>query len=275
MNLVDSQLEPLPDASTTAEDLKLWLNRERAALAEAEADLAQEQAAVNAFRMHARLKLDDLVDRLLELRSEKEALLVKLEFLRQGVDLADYLEEGDPLSGAAWPGANAEEDEPLLPTPTPLDKAAEKRLYRELARRFHPDLATSAFERAYRTTIMSAVNNAYADKNVEALYDLAGELSPADADYFARITNSEARRMQQSIVKMRRLKRRARRQLQTLREENTAKLWRRAEMLEESDEDGWSLVRSELQGVINRREAEIATILWQIERLEQSNQQGE
>ena len=41
------------------------------------------------------------------------------------------------------------EEELLLPTDTPRDKAAEKRLYRKLVRKFHPDLGVTAVEIAY------------------------------------------------------------------------------------------------------------------------------
>ena len=84
----ERHIQPVESGGDRPEHGQLELENARAALAEAEAELAQEQAAVNAFRMHARLNLDDLVDRYLELRAEKEALLVRLEFLRHGEGLA-------------------------------------------------------------------------------------------------------------------------------------------------------------------------------------------
>jgi len=60
---------------------ELRLAREK--LNQTEAELAAEQAAVNAFRMHCRLKLDDLVDALHALAAEKQSLLTRLELLRQ------------------------------------------------------------------------------------------------------------------------------------------------------------------------------------------------
>jgi DnaJ-class molecular chaperone len=38
-----------------------------------------------------------------------------------------------------------------------------KRLYREIAKRIHPDLATDDAERAKRNQLMAEVNRAYAD----------------------------------------------------------------------------------------------------------------
>ncbi len=262
-----SSIQPLTDTQGDREALRRELDRARGALADAEALLAGEQASVNAFRMHCRLKLDNLVDQLMELRSAKEALLVNLEFLLQGIDPA-YLAEDDLLSAEEWSEETAADVDPLLPTDTPLDKAAEKRLYRELARRFHPDLAATAFERSYRTTIMSAVNRAYSEGNTDALYDLAGELSPKEAASLAGIPDREQRKIRGSINKMRRLEAKAVRQLAALRQENTARLWRRAQYLGEDDEDEWSLIRRELQAAIDRREKEILKLREQLHELD-------
>ena len=91
-------LQRLDNPPYSSDKLQRELDRARLLLAEAEAELAAEQAAVNAFRMHCRLKLDDLVDRLLQIRSEKESLLVLLELRRQGV-APTFLDDEDPLTG--------------------------------------------------------------------------------------------------------------------------------------------------------------------------------
>lgn len=261
-------LQPVEDSQSRLEELQSELEKARASLAEAEAVLAEEQAAVNAFRMHCRIKLDDLVDFYLKLQSEKESLLVNLEFLRQGVDPLSI--DDDPLYDETWFEETDTDEDILLPTATPSDKAAEKRLYRELARRFHPDLSISMFERAYRTTIMAAINNAYAAGDTEALYDLAGELNPEEAANLRQTSDVNVRRISKTINKMRRLERKAKRQLTALRQENTARLWRRVQLLDDNDDDGWSAIRRELEQAINRRQEEIREIRAQVEKLEQS-----
>ena len=263
----EKQVQRTKQPRQEAEDLRLELERSRAELTEAEAELAREQAAVNAFRMHCRLKLDDLVDQLMELKAEKQALLLELELLRQGIDPAMFPDD-DPLCQQTLFADDTGEEEPLLPTPTPRDREAEKRLFRELARRFHPDLATTAFERSYRTTIMAAINSAYTAGDVEALYDLAGRTSPEEADSLAQITDAEVRRLRDAINRVRRLRSKARRQLDVLRQENTARLWQRAQALDEHDEDGWSVIRRELESHIDRRQSEINILRHQIERLQ-------
>jgi hypothetical protein len=56
------------------------------------------------------------------------------------------------------------------------DKAAElKSLYRQLARRFHPDMGFGADDREYRTQLMMAINAAYAAGDLERLKELSLE----------------------------------------------------------------------------------------------------
>ena len=263
----EKSMQPVQESQWSKEELRLEIEKARVAMVEAEGELAAEQAAVNAFRMHCRLKLDDLVDQMLQQRSTKEALLAELALMRQGIDPAFLDDDDDPLTDEPWTDEPLQEDEPLLPTETPRDKAAEKTLFRELARRFHPDLAVSAFERSYRTTIMAAINSAYAEGDSEALYDIAGELTPQEVAALSQISNREVRRARQSINKMRRLENKAKRQLAALRRENTARLWQRVQTLDEHDEDGWSVLRRELEQVISRRQDEIDQLNKQIEML--------
>jgi hypothetical protein len=266
-----SQIEPVRSVRDKKERLQRELDKARQAQLEAEADLAQEQAAVNAFRMHCRLKLDFLVDTLMDLRAQKQACLTRLELLRQGFHPA-WLED-DELLGKIGEEADCEDEEEqlLLPTPTPRDKAAEKRLYRELARRFHPDLARTAVEQSYRTAMMAAVNRAYAGEDLQALYDLAGELEPGEIAELAGIDSVAIRGLRLEIMKARHRRRKARRQLALLRQENTARLWRRAQLIEGQRQDYWSLVRSELQKAIRRLELDVDDLQIELGRFEQES----
>ena len=48
--------------------------------------------------------------------------------------------------------------------------------------------------------------------------------------------------------------------LVVLREENTARLWRKAQRLESDDTHWWEVVRQEIEGAIERLEVEIARL---------------
>jgi hypothetical protein len=49
-------------------------------------------------------------------------------------------------------------------------------------------------------------------------------------------------------------------------------MWRRANSLSEHDEDGWSLIRNELQEAITRCELEIAGLRQQVEIASKSHE---
>jgi hypothetical protein len=106
------------------------------------------------------------------------------------------------------------------------------------------------------------------------LYDLAGELDPTELAELASIESVQNRKMRERILKVRRRRRKAHQRLQALREENTSKLWRKAQSLKSEDENWWDSVRLELEGVIARRESEIEDIKGKIRLLEGGSSNG-
>ena len=260
-----SQLELVPTQQPEAAQLRAELLAAQEELRVAEADLAAEQAAVNAFRMHARLMLDDLADAIGTLLTEKQSLLTRLALWRQDAEAAAA--DDNPLGPDAESTFPSDDDEALdlLPTATPRDKAAEKRLYRELARRFHPDLADGAAELAYRTSVMTAVNSAYSAGDIQALYDLSGELEPGWIRELASIETRELRQLRERILQGRRRRRKVSRRLQALRDDKTARLWRKAHTLDDKNEDWWTAVRRDLEAARARLEREVADLKQQVE----------
>lgn len=247
-------------AAEQAADLRVQLVKAQEDLITAEAELAREQAAVNAFRMHARLMLDDLVDAISGLRAEKQSLLTRLALNRQAA-----LDEEDESADQARETSEEAHEEVLGPTSTPRDKAAEKRLYRELARRFHPDLAESAAELAYRTSVMATVNTAFAAGDIHALYDLAGELEPGEIVELSGIKSREIRQLRERLLQCRRRRRKVARQLQVLRRDNTARLWQRAQDLGNANDNWWAAVRRDLEVVKARLVTEVNDLAAQVE----------
>ena len=244
----------------TLADLKIELDDARHHLREAEAELAREQAAVNAFRMHCRLKLDTWINTLLELQTQRQSLLTQWQLSQNGEETASNSDDAFWQGTATDEGHSDRVPDLLLPTDTPNDKVAEKRLYRELARRFHPDLGRTAVDIAYRTEMMAAVNNAYATGDAQALYDLAGEIDPQDIAGLALMETAEMRRLRQDILKTRGRQRRAIAQLAALRQENTARLWQKAKLLDEGGADWWELVRREIERAIERLQWEVTQL---------------
>ena len=74
-----------------------------------------------------------------------------------------------PHTRGEWASVQSASSEPDVAT-----KAELKSLYRELAKRFHPDLAAGDAERETRGARMAEVNDAYARGDLEALRRVAG-----------------------------------------------------------------------------------------------------
>jgi len=71
-------------------------------------------------------------------------------------------------------GPQTASDEPKIPTQRPQATTDIKKVYRRLARRFHPDLAPNPVEEARRNTIMAQINDAYAKRDLDALLAIDG-----------------------------------------------------------------------------------------------------
>lgn len=251
-------------------DLQEQFRVAREELVEAEKQLAEEQAAVNAFRMHCRLRLDEAVDAVLELYTAKQTVLTRFQLIKDAHDLGLPYDDAHPFwESVEEDVAFQEEDvEELVPYHLPKDKASEKRLYRSLVKKFHPDLVNGAMSADYATSMMAAVNAAYEAGDVQTLYDLAGELDPQEMVELSQIETKQVRKLRERLLKCQRRKRKVTRQLQTLREENTAKLWRRAQALESGSENWWDEVKRDLEATIARLSGEVNHLYALIDELD-------
>jgi hypothetical protein len=263
------EIQLAPNNNEDPGSLESQLEEARRNLLKAEGELAKEQAEVNAFRMHCRLKLDRWIEKLLALQIEKQSLLTRLELLRQAEDLGISSDDGDDF----WQDEvenlpNNDEEDLILPTDVPRDKAAEKRLYRQLARKFHPDLGSTALEVAYRTEMMAAVNQAYASDDVQGLYDLADQLEPGQVIELSAIPSPDTRKLQRQLIRLQQRERKAWRRLEGLRLENTARLWQKAKRLERDDTHWWEVVRRELEREIEHLSLEVDRLASVLSHLE-------
>lgn len=166
-------------------ELQVLLEELRPELIEAEAQLADRLAAISAFEYKVRARLGPLSRRLDELQAEIDTLRRELRRYQAGSLLWD--EEANPKdsAGEEWrfeesaasAGDYRYRRQTEAPRPAPGGKRLVllKQLYRQLARRFHPDLVLDEADRAYRTDMMMAINAAYAAGDLEALERLANE----------------------------------------------------------------------------------------------------
>lgn len=157
----------------------------------------------------------------------------------------------------------SESDSPrafIKATPT-IPKTPEtdlKRLYRKLARRYHPDLTTDPTEREHRTKLMAQLNDAYQANDLSALESLARtpeHLPPAQPLAIFRL-----RELQQ-------IRKQLAHRIETLSDERATIL--RSEMMQMSIEEKLAKVRKQdyLKDVAKRLEKDYAACILKIDEL--------
>lgn len=162
--------------------LRTELFEVRQSMQESEAELDSQLADIEAFEFEFEANVGYLVDQLSLLEAEVDAYMVKIKQMRHDQHLdSSYrpVEEQYRTTWEAPPINTKKEDAPSAPTPPKQPQASKaeiKRLYRQLARKFHPDLADSDGERIFRTEKMRAVNDAYRAGSMVELLALADEL---------------------------------------------------------------------------------------------------
>ena len=226
-------------------ELQALLAEVRPWLVASEVELSERLAAISAFEFRVRSRLEPLTRRLDRLDKEIRTLRKILRQLHEEWFSADETFDGELYkqwrsseeAGSAASGEYRYHEAPASPPDQKLsaDESANlKRLYRQLARRFHPDFALNEEDRSYRTGIMMAINAAYAVGDLERLEELALEpdLQPrlfSDQD-MAEALLREWRRCQRRLAEIER-------ELVRLEEHPSAELMRRAEEAEKGGRD--------------------------------------
>jgi chromosome segregation ATPase len=179
-------------------------------LIEAEAELADRLAEVNAFEFEFEARAGHLIDALEKLEEEIQWYTERIQTIRSKQIFGQAHTPVDQQYRRAW---QAPPTSAPTPPPKPLDPASEaeiKRLYRQLARRFHPDLAVDEADRARRTEKMTAINDAYAARSLVELVALAETAEAIIDTGHARPGQTEAQLVQALQAELTRCQRRLR-----------------------------------------------------------------
>jgi archaellum component FlaC len=183
--------KPVPEDLELAR-LLLSLEERRATLRARESERSELELALTQFAGEVRLRIGDLKDQIRSYRTQLERIRQLTQRLKADPDAA-------PADVERRHAEEAVEDEEMEP-PTGFQgrpgggpgngfyrphnheygsshRSVEvTRLYRLLAKRHHPDLATTAAERQRRTELMLRINIAYRDQNLTALQALMLEV---------------------------------------------------------------------------------------------------
>lgn len=198
------------ESRTIEEELTLLREQILAAeaeLAEREAELIELRIEMSAFRLKYEVQVGRRLEELEEIEAAIERCTKRIQAYRQwgtggrpkvGGDEYVSVEEQycrtwrEPVSfGPSFP-----------PPPDPEMVADLRKLYRQLCRKFHPDLTRDPQERAWRTEMMAAVNAAYEAQSLTELQSLATR-SYGHGDSHGGTDRQRLEALQQELVQIR------------------------------------------------------------------------
>lgn len=168
-----------------ASDLQSELESLRVGLARFEAEYHARVGTLFVELDRARLAADEYERRIARLTSDPNIGpdRVEDEVRREFADRREEVRQDQEETRRYEQAFERERERPRL------DEAGESeivRLYRELARRFHPDLARTDEERRRREPLMQRINDAFRERNLAALRALQSESAADDPAFEAR-----------------------------------------------------------------------------------------
>jgi chromosome segregation ATPase len=136
-----------------------------------------------------------------------------------------------------------------------------KKLFRDIAKKIHPDLAKDDADRERRNQYMKQVNEAYRDGNIERLIEIMKEWEDRSKNELESKLDAELERLNRLITKIRRLIQEIKDKIKALEESEIGHLKTRANLLEEKGEDLISQIALEIQAQINKKHKRILSVI--------------
>jgi predicted nucleic acid-binding Zn-ribbon protein len=146
------------------------------------------------------------------------------------------------------------------PAPARVDEAELKTLYRALAKRFHPDLASDLSEKPWREDMMAKVNDAYRAQDLAALRQLANEHPEPPAPPAPKTRERVLAERQAEIERLDELASKLEQQLEELAKSPAVQLKLEALWARRAGGDLLADMGRQLQAEIGRAEKELAIL---------------
>lgn len=223
--------------------LQVELESRRTELEHLEVERDTLEIGLTRFAAEVRVRIGDAKDEIRRIRHELEEVRQRIGKLRADPlaspadverDVAEEMAQAEAeLNGEFVHGPNGngadQRNLPARPMSSIETEAEVLRLYRELAKRHHPDLARSPAERERRSDLMLRVNVAYRDRDLATLQSIYLEVqldSPLSPDELCRQRLSWTRH---EIARLDREIRAVQMRIESLTVTDTYTLWRAEE----------------------------------------------
>lgn len=277
MNRTESHAEKI-------NNLRAELSKVRQQMQDAEVELDSQLADIEAFEFEFEANVGSLVDELSAIEAELDAYQTRIQQMRHDQFMDSSYRPVEEQYRRAWepPPINTKKQEMPSASPPPKQqkatKAEIKRLYRQLARTYHPDLADSDGERIFRTEKMRAINDAYKAGSMVELLALADELGAREEKVgedgkrpFSPIGQAQTdtqmiEALAQELIRCQRKLRYFDNQLRTLHNRPIVELMVDVKLGQKQGRDVFANMRADLEKKIARKSAERDMIKSQFDR---------
>ena len=236
-------------------------------LIEAEADLADRQAEINAFEFEFEARVGYLLDKLSALDDQITQYNDLIETVRNRAIFGNAYLSVEKQYRRAW--SKPSRDVPLPPPQpvSPVTEAEIKKLYRKLARQFHPDLAADEPDRLFRTEKMAALNDAYAARSLPELRHLAQEAAYIQTRSAGQTARELVQVLEEELARCRRRLREIQAERRTLEDRPSVKLHLEVNLARRRGEDLLAQTAQDLERQVGRKTAERDLLKAQVDQL--------
>ncbi len=222
----EQHLVQIEDLRRCVVELQLELEGLRLAMGRFEAEYHARVGALFVELDRLRLAIAEYERRILRLRAEPSADSTKIEEEIR-VEFHDRHEEVRSAEEEARRHERAYQEEANRPD---LDEPAAEDLrgvYRELAKRYHPDLARTDEERSRREDVMRRVNAAFKRGDIAALRTIEQEAAAEDPTFETRPITEKLAWAAREVTRLGRVLAYLGDELAAVRQTDTFRLWRR------------------------------------------------
>jgi len=251
------------------DEIKEEINAKRAIIANLSEEIAILKRDLSSFEAEYHAKVGMLYVRLdeleLELREyDKRIKLLKSRKIDNLVDLEKVIEEQFQKDKVKIDKEKEEAEQysekyEAVKEKPKIDEESEKKLkslYRELAKKYHPDMARTPAEKERHNKIMAEINQAYNDKNFGKMEELAMRLK-IPKETFAETLEEEIERLQRESQKLDGIISRLEDELVAIKSSDTYKLKMRVDESNAQGRDLLKEIEDNWKAKIKQREEEL------------------
>lgn len=250
--------------------LRAELGRVQDELIDAETELADQMADIRAFEAEFEARVGFLMTQLTDLETEVNDYLDRIRQRRNESVFGSQYRSADEQFRRTWQQPPKPAAAPPPAPPSADEKAQLKKLYRRLARRFHPDLAQNEADRLYRTERMSGINDAYAARSLTELLVFAAEMETVTEPAAVIPGQTETDMVQALEKEIRRCRRRVQEidlEMQNLHNRASVELALERKLVQRNGRDLLAEIAADLERKIARKTVERDMIKSQFDEL--------